>query len=230
MICEQISSLIPAYALGNATGEETRIVEQHIASCRDHDADIAESRRVSGLLGHATEERKPSAELRDRIMAHARQNPGTQADFNTTGQSARLRRFRTGALRMNALAASLIVVIGVLIAWNVMLQTAEQPERFNHYYWGMDSDWLSLETELGKPGADIALGGIEPLDSEHRYQLWTTRGENILLVEAFNVNQEGRWSGHVEFTFLDGDRLWITAEPASGSPQPTGEAVLRTRF
>ena len=111
-----------------------------------------------------------------------------------------------------------------------MLQTADQPEKFTHYYWGMDSDWLRLETVLGESGAEVSLGGIERLGEDHRYHLWTTRGDDVLFVAAFNVSTEGRWSGRTDFTFEEGDRLWITAQPVGGNTGPVGDPVLRTRF
>jgi hypothetical protein len=83
---------------------------------------------------------------------------------------------------------------------------------------------------LGDPGAEISLGGFERLDASQLYHLWTTRGDLVLLVGAFNVNPESRWAGEFEFTFEEGDRVWMTPETASGTEPPTSEAVLKTRF
>jgi hypothetical protein len=146
------------------------------------------------------------------------------------GRRNSVRIFGRGVPTSHTLVAVLIVLVGVMIVWNVTLQATDQPEKFTHYYWGLDSTWLKVDTVLGDRGAEVSMGGLVRLDEAHKYQLWTRRGEEVLLVGAFNVSPEGRWAGEFEFIFMEGDRLWITAEAAAGSAQPTGETVLRTQF
>ncbi len=225
MSCEEIRNLLPAYTLGTATANEIRAVEDHLASCELHD-DVAALEATAALIATGVEPVAPPVALKSRIMAHA---AGTIADVPAQHEARRQWWFRRLPV-ISPIAAVLVVALGLMIVWNITLQSADPSETFVHFYLGEDSDWLRIETTLGDSGADVSLGGIERLDDSQLYHLWTTRNGQVLLVGAFNVNPEGKWSGEFDFTFEEGDRVWMTPEPASGSDQPTGEAVFKTRF
>lgn len=227
MNCEEIRDLIPAYVAGTATAEEAIAVEDHIASCDLHE-DVLTTAATVALIGSTADEMPHSASLKARVMAHAENTLERRSPAPVSGPAGR--SSRTWLFR-NPVAALLVVAVGVMAVWNIMLQGADSPERFVHYYWGNDNDWMRIETVLGaEGGAEVSLGGVERLDDSRRYHLWTTRGEDVLLVGAFNVNPEGKWAGEFEFVFEEGDRVWMTSEIASGVEEPTGEVVLRTRF
>jgi hypothetical protein len=208
--------------MGTASAEEVLLIEMHLIECDLH-GDIASIGAVSALVGSSSDLIEPSESLRQRVMAH------TGSDAAVRDRPARGRSYRRWVFA-NPIAALLVVAIGLMTVWNIMLQSADSPERFVHYYWGNDNDWMRIETVLGEQGAEVSLGGVDRLDDAYRYHLWTTRGEQVLFVGSFNVSPEGRWAGEFEFIFLEGDRVWMTSEPASGSEQPTGDPVLRTRF
>jgi hypothetical protein len=224
MSCENIRELIPAYVMGTASAEEVLLIEMHLVECDLHD-DIASMGAASALYGSSSDPIEPPDALKSRVMAHV------AGDAAVSGLSASGRSYRRRSwIFANPIAALLVVALGAMAVWNIMLQGADSPERFVHYYWGNDNDWMRIETVLGEQGAEVSLGGVDRLDDAYRYHLWTTRGEQVFFVGSFNVNPEGRWAGEFEFVFLDGDRVWMTLEPASGSEEPTGDVVLRTRF
>lgn len=225
MNCEEIRDLIPAYALGTATADEINLVEDHLSSCGLHE-DVTALRASAMLIATGSEPIDPPAALKAKIMAHATGSTASGSQERGAPRQPWQRRL----LLANPIAAVLVVALGVMVVWNIMLQGADPPEKFVHYYWGNDNDWMRIETVLGDPGAEVSLGGFDRLDDSQLYHLWTTRGDQILLIGAFNVNPEGKWAGEFDFTFEEGDRVWMTPEPASGSDQPTGEAVFRTRF
>ena len=230
MNCEEIRDLLPAYALGTATADEIRVVENHLARCGLHE-EVAALTASAVLIPSGSKSIEPPVALKERIMAHtAGSNVGARPE-----RGMPRRPWPRRLLIVNPIAAVLVLALGVMAVWNITLQAADPPEKFVHYYWGQgsdgdDNDWLRIETVLGDPGAEVSLGGFVRLDDSHLYHLWTTRDDQTLLIGAFNVNLEGRWAGEFDFTFEEGDRVWMTSEPASGSDQPTGEAVLRTRF
>lgn len=225
MTCEEVRDLIPAYTLGTATVTEIATIENHLVECDLHD-DLAGLRAVAILLGASAESIVPPEALKERIISRA---AGSRVNDSRVIRPTGIRRYRRLMLA-NPLAAMLVVALGVMVVWNITLMSAESLEKFVHYYWGNDNDWMRIETVLGDSGAAVSLGGVERLDDTHRYHLWTTRGDEILFVGEFNVNPEGKWAGEFDFVFEEGDRVWMTQEPASGSEQPTGEAVLKTRF
>ena len=225
MNCEEIRDLLPTYAIGTATADEIETVEDHLLECGLHD-EVAALTPSAALIASGSRPVEPPAALRARIMAHA------------AGATVEVRRERVAPRRpwvlrfitANPIAAVLVVTLVVMGAWNVALQSADPPEKFVHYYWGKEDNWLRIETVLGDPGAEVSLGGFDRRDDSQLYHLWTTRGDQVLLIGAFNVNPDGKWAGEFDFTFKEGDRVWMTPESASGTDQPTGEAVLKTRF
>lgn len=225
MNCEEIRDLMPSCALGTATADEVRAVEDHLVECGLHE-ELASLKASAALIASGEKPVEPPASLKAKVMAHANAPSIDNSANPGSGRLLRLSRLVVG----NPIAAVLVVMLVVMGAWNVTLRSADQPEKFVHYYWGQDDNWLRLETVLGDAGAEVSLGGFERLDASQLYHLWTTRGEQVFLVGAFNVNPEGRWAGMFEFIFEEGDRVWMTPESAVGTEEPTGDPVLKTRF
>ena len=225
MNCEEIRDLLPAYMLGTATPHEIGVVEDHLARCELHE-EVTALAASAALIASGSKSVEPPAALKARIMAHA---AGATIDVREERVAPR-RPWVLRTVTANPIAAILVVALVVMAAWNVTLREAEPAETFVHFYRGADSDWLRIETVLGDPGASVSLGGIDRLDESHLYHLWTTRGERVLFVGAFNVNPEGQWAGDFDFVFEVGDRVWMTLESVGGADQPTGETVLKTRF
>ncbi|MDA1280712.1 MAG: zf-HC2 domain-containing protein, partial [Chloroflexi bacterium] len=186
MNCEDVSNLVPAYSLGTATVSEIAAVESHLLECDLHEG-LAELRATAMLIAEGAAPVVPPTALKNRIMAYASKSTIGEREIKSRPRPRTLRRL----LLANPIAAVLVVGIGLMVVWNITLQTADSPEKFTHYYWGNDNDWMRIETVLGEPGAEVSLGGIERLDDSLRYHLWTTRGDVVLFVGAFNVNPEG---------------------------------------
>ena len=225
MNCEEIRDLLPAYVLGTATPHEIGVVEDHLARCGLHE-EVAALTASAVLVASGAKSVEPPAALKARIMAHtAGATAGVRREHGTPRRPW-LRRL----LAVNPVAAVGARARVAMAGGNVALQGAESPEKVGLVYRGQDSDWLRVETVLGDPGAEVSLGGFDRLDDSQLYHLWTTRGDQVLLIGAFNVNPEGKWAGEFDFVFEEGDRIWMTSESASGTDQPTGDPVLRTSF
>ena len=234
MNCEEIRDLLPACMFGTATADEVGAVEDHLAGCELHE-EVAALAASAALVGSGSKSVEPPAALKTRVMAHAAASTGDVRPERAAPRRPWVLRIVTA----NPIAAVLVVALVVMVAWNVTLREArpaetfveaEPTETFVHFYRGQESDWLRIETVLGDPGAEVSLGGFERLDDSQLYHLWATRGDQVLLVGAFNVNTDGKWAGEFDFVFEEGDRVWMTPESASGTDQPTAEAVFKTRF
>ena len=233
MSCEEIRDLLTAVSIGTATAEERRQVEEHLLEC-DLEHGEVEDAVVAALLAESIEEMTPPAALKGRVMAAALGGaaetavppvaPFDRPATRSTAKPGWLRRF-VGPYQV---AAVLAVALVGMVAWNVQLQSQPEDEKFVHYYWGGDDNWMRMEMDLGEPGAQVSLGGLDHLSDGSTYHLWTTRGDDVIFVGVFNTSDDGRWAGDFDFTFEEGDRVWITAQ--EGGTGPEGDAVLRTRF
>ncbi|NQW17550.1 MAG: anti-sigma factor [Chloroflexi bacterium] len=221
MNCDEIRDLLGAYAIGVATAEERAQVEGHLEECDLHQ-ELRDLSAVSATLAFSVPEMAPPASLKQRLMAAASETQPAKLELITPIW----RRLATAY----AIAAVLAIAVGALAVWNITLQTTSDSDNFVHFYREGDGDWLRLETVLGEPKGTVSLGGLDRLESGMAYQLWATRGDEVISIGVFNTNPEGKWSGEFQFAFFSGDALWITVEPEQGSPEPTDEAVVRTRF
>jgi hypothetical protein len=248
MNCEEARQNAAAYALGALTEAEQAEFERHIAECGE-EHDISPFIEAAGRLAESAPEIEPPAGLRERILAAAEaekddkaaaaahgaapgglHGPGwTPATAASAGRPA-ARRLRLGA-PVYALAASIIVVLAALLAWNVALQMRNDgPVQLRHFYSEGDGDWLRVEAGLGEPGMTLAVGGLDHLEAAGIYQFWAIRGDEWLHVGDFNTSPEGRWAGDFDFALEAGDSIAITIGPAPDDGWPTTDPEIQTRI
>ena len=224
MNCGEIRDLLAAYSLGTVTAEESATVEQHLAICHlDHG--LAEQVQIADLLAFSVPARMPPSSLRDRVLASTSGRTPYMQPMPAPAPGQFWRRWLRGPY---AIAASLAVLVIVMAVWNITLQARDGDQKVVRYHIDGEGNWLQLDTVIGEPGAEVAVGGLTRLPAGSHYQLWTTRNETALPVGMFNTSAEGQWSGAFDFTFASGDNLWITVEPEIGGTLPTGDALLQT--
>ena len=91
-------------------------------------------------------------------------------------------------------------------------------------------DWVRIEATLGQVGSTVSLGGFGPLASDSAYQLWAVRDETAISLRVFNTDDDGNWSGEMEFARQRGDQIAITKEAHGGSNAPTMGPLLPTKI
>jgi hypothetical protein len=227
MNCEEARQNAAAYALGALTEAEQVEFERHIAECGE-EHDISPLIEAAGRLAESAPEIEPPPHLRARILAAA--EAVTEGETATAAHAVAPRRLRLGAPTY-ALAASLIVILAALIAWNVVLQMrGDGPVHLRHFYREGDGDWLRVEAGLGEPGMTLAVGGLDHLEAAGTYQFWAIRGDEWLLIGDFNTSPEGRWAGDFDFALEAGDSIAITIGPAPDDGWPTTDPEIQTRI
>jgi anti-sigma-K factor RskA len=88
------------------------------------------------------------------------------------------------------------------------------------------------ELRFESGAATLEVKGMPLLTAEQQYQLWLVRDGDRDSGAVFSVNDNGWAEVPVEAARSPGDPssdytdLWISIEPAGGSPDPTGEWVL----
>src|SRR5829696_5041441 len=71
MTCDEIRDLAPAYVLGALERDEERAVAEHLRTCPDVHAEIAELGSVVPYLDETVPLVEPPASLRERILSAA---------------------------------------------------------------------------------------------------------------------------------------------------------------
>lgn len=77
MAHQDYEELLTLYALDALDGPDRRKLEEHIETCSDCRAELAEMRDAAGLLAHAAPAVEPRAEVRERILSSIRADAST---------------------------------------------------------------------------------------------------------------------------------------------------------
>jgi anti-sigma-K factor RskA len=233
---ESIEGLIPAYALGAADPDESRIVEAHLVACATCRDLLAEYRDLSGDLLFAAPAMAAPAGITERMrerLTPVRHEAAPRAWWT------RLR----GALLVPALAAAVLLLLITNIYWfgrmnRLDRQVAQQASLVASL---ANAPAIALRAEASSPYAQgvvykstdsqaalLCVYGMPALPSDKAYQLWLIKDGKRESGGVFQVSANG-------FGFLmvkpahpltDYSSVGITVEPIGGSPAPTSPRVL----
>ncbi len=241
--CDAIQELIPEYAFGLTSPEETRRVESHLASCPDAVAELADFRHIQEEMRAGVPQSEPPPQLAERLRA-------ATASQTAALDSPRRLPFHPAWL---AAAAAVLALVITNVYWfarveDVSRQTAElraligggQTDNAFVLTSTRDLRWVRLPSEenaetnaflMWNGASDTGLLYVHAfprLAAGKTYQLWLTRGEERVSAGTFEVDEQGNAAliFHIpdpidEFTWAR-----VTDEPGHGSNEPTGTVVV----
>ncbi|MFN8375305.1 MAG: anti-sigma factor [Anaerolineae bacterium] len=253
--CDDILELIPDYAFGLTSDEETRLVEANLTYCPEAEIQLAEYRSLQGEMRGDVRQINPPVQLEARLMA-AIAAPATPTP-KVTPMAAPRRRV---SLAWTAAAAALIVLLFSNIYWMARVDAlSRQQDELRELLETpgvsvratpdvsfvlssvADLRWVRLPPSqegtnawavlMWNAESEIGLLYVQnfpQLAAGRTYQLWLTRGEERLSAGTFAVDETGK--GTLLFTITEAidQYTWsrITEEPANGSPTPTGPVLV----
>jgi hypothetical protein len=229
LTCAQIADLLPAYVLDALDDDERRVLLEHLAECRLHDADLQNERRTALQLVDTVPPVAPPATLRSSLLdafdkAVAGDVAAVPEPEPTPLRPEPRRRPFLELLRAPAfaygLAAAVLVLAVALGAWGVSRG-------------GDDDGGVRLATgrESGNrldvtylPDRDLAVLAFDlpALASNRTYQAW-----QIVDGKPVSLGVLDRNSGTVTIAAnLDkAEAVAISIEPTGGSETPTTVAI-----
>lgn len=248
--CDMLQPWLAAYALGEAEAAPAAL--GHLAVCPSCRSNLREYRAVAGLLPYAQPEQEPAPELRERLLlAVAREaRPASQA------APAALPTARRGwsALRRPLLsragwaAASFAVLAALLLGWNIQLrgQLSQQASQIsaNRQSWQTMIALLNDESlhwyNIGSGSARghfwaTAQGSVACLVAEELPALPPGQVFQVWLAGPGEQRSGGMFEGRGGNAWLlvevgeplaNYTTVFVTIEPAGGSPAPSGPRVL----
>jgi anti-sigma-K factor RskA len=206
----EIHDLAAAYALDALSPEDRWTYERHLDTCERCREEVAALRDSATELAYAAEGPEPPPELRERILAAARNEPRTAKVV-----SLRRRWLFPATAVVAAAAACAAVGLGL---WANSLRDVP-PQR--------------VVAVQGAPGNLIVSGDramlvvcLDEAAPTKTYEAW--------VIEAQRPMPAGLFSGGCTSVRLDepvapGDIVAITLEPAGGSDQPTSDVLATAR-
>jgi hypothetical protein len=224
----------------------------HLALCGACRQRLDEYIAVAQRLPLAAPEAEPPPELRARILAAAARPagaPGTPAGQSIAPPVAQAPRRRLAPAMALALIALIMLSIGQGL-WIYRLQASMGQQRAQSAANGglviaAFGNADALEATLlppdgagyasarvfispGEPAVALYARELPQLPPEQTYQLWVAHDGRTVAAGSFAASAEGRaWRALRPPETLGGiERVFVTVEPAAGSPQPSGPEVL----
>lgn len=221
------------WVLGALEDDDARAFGTHLEDCAECRAEVAALQPVADVLPMAAPQELPPSELKDRIMAVVESEAallraaGPEAD-RAPAPAARERERRSWWRRpLPALAlACTVLVLGIAVG--LLIQGGD--DTTTHPGFGPRGAQVALRV-TGRHG-QLDLRGMPQAPAGHVYQVWLVTGKDKPRAThaLFSVPADGRARVDIP-EGLDGtDQVLVTAEPPSGSPQPTSAPIAGAKL
>ncbi len=246
-------TLAGAYAMDAVPEPDRAAFERHLAGCESCRQEVRGLREAAAALAAATAVRPPPA-LRDaslRAAGRTRQLPPAAARAPGSRRAARPRRLAGWRPRLGVVLAGTLACVFAVVAVVAGLSAYGMRSRLDQAQ-GHDRE---VALVLGAPdatmmSAHVATGGTATVVMSHReralvftaadlrvlpssesYELWLMGSAGSRPAGMISMSGRGRMAGPMVVAGLSaGDRVGLTVEPASGSPQPTSPPVVVIRL
>ncbi len=243
--CESIQKLIPDYAFGLTSADETRLVEANLDKCAQAAAELADFRRLQDEMRMGVSQVEPPLRLGDQLM-------------EAIAAPKKPEKIVQRPLRLSwaVAAAAVVALILTNVYWLVRVnspapnssgsesasaQIAVQGDTTFALTSADNLRWVRLppaqqnvnasavvmwnvESEIGL----LYVRGFPELAVGKTFQLWLTKGEDRASAGTFRVDEAGNGAMLFHITEAIDQYTWarITEEPADGSIEPSDQVVV----
>ena len=227
-----LHTLSGAFAIDALTAEEAEQFRTHLEGCAACREEVRELRDAAARMGEV-EAVAPPAALKSRILSAAdrtAQQPPKVVPLDEQVKDGKLRRW---APRLAVAAAAAVVVVGGAIGIGQI--TGDDGTTLQagvvRVFEAEDAHTAEVDTSHGavrvatSPGRGemaVDTSGLQPLDEEHVYQVWSIADGTPSSVLVLPDPDQG---ASMEMPAA-GTQVAITVEPAGGSEQPTTEPIV----
>ncbi len=227
-----LHTLSGAFAIDALTAEEAEQFRTHLEGCAACREEVRVLREAAGRMGEV-EAVAPPAALKSRILSAAdrtAQQPPKVVRLDEQVKDGERRRW---APRLAVAAAAAVVVVGGAIGIGQI--TGDDGTTLQagvvRVFEAEDAHTAEVDTSHGavrvatSPGRGemaVDTSGLQPLDEEHVYQVWSIADGTPSSVLVLPDPDQG---ASMEMPAA-GTQVAITVEPAGGSEQPTTEPIV----
>lgn len=244
---QEFRELAAGHALRALSVEEEAAFAAALAAHPHWRSIVDEDRETAALLGLAAPAAATPADLRARILDLAASTPqGVPAQgegarsADTAGGDPGNEQPRRRLGRMFALAASIVLIAGVVIAVQTLTdRNSPSPASVALHQVEAAPDADSASADLGDGGSAkvhwsdslgktvIVAEGLPDLGPDQTFELWLVRGEKPLPAGLMDA-RDGSGIALVEGDLRAGDIVAVTVEPVGGSPTgaPSSEPIV----
>lgn len=226
-----VFELLPAYVLGSLDAEEARSVREHLTGCYLCRQELDAFQGVADELAWSVSGASPASDLSSRLMERI-QSLQSERAAQTAARRPLKRLLPIGAL--SGLLLLVLLAVSNILLWqrlnNAEVLTGPMGMRAIALHNTAAAPAASGFVIMGADGRNgvLVVDKMPPLDASHEYQVWLERYSSNTAGSTFSVDEHGYRGIRLEApeSLLSYSTLFVTIEPAGGSPNPTGAEVL----
>ena len=232
--CSEAEELLGAYALDALSGPETADVRDHLKSCAEHRRVVDELRGTASLLALAVDEREPSAELRERVIASIRSASAEPAGMPEPvplvvpiRRAPRLPRWAPQpAFAAMAAAALLALGVGTFTGYRLG-QSSSQAVAYRFAGGSLaPGAKASLVYLRDRHQALLAVQGLPVLAEGKVYEMWLVDKGGLPVAEGVAYTADGRITTQMSADLSKYKQFAITIEPGERAAPSTPPILL----
>ena len=245
---DELTGLAAGYALSALDGDELKSFEDHLASCPECQASIADLRSLVDWLSMMTEESEPSAGLRERILASASSEPRRHESPGPATRENKAPWWRRPVLWPLPVALVVIVLAVVIAAVSVWGSQTDDDLSSAQRRLNLSYDGLEIMAQADQwwrfSGSDIASGAAGSLAYSTEtgtacLLLWGLPDGDQAVYQARMTDHEGHLSvrkmwryDNAMWLILDGDpsqlqKLEVTMSTGDSDPASVFPATIQ---
>ena len=229
-----LHTLVGAYALDALTPEEEEEFEQHLATCANCRAELAELQATAARLSDTTWQ-APPAEMKTRLM-DAVTNTAQERPRVATLAGRPQRRWPAALLAAAAVLAVLLSVGAYVVERNRLIDVRKEQTAIAAVLAAPDVEERIARLDNGatvrmlmSPSLDkavVAMNDLPALADDQSYQMWRIEGGGPDSEAVMSSDESTGSVTHLIDDLDDTQAIAVTVEPAGGSPRPTTPPVV----
>ena len=226
MDTDGIHELAAAHALDALDPDERRAFEEHLASCEQCRAEVAELQEAAAALAYATPAVEPPPRLRERLLERAREEGGVVVPF---------RRRRVERVLAYAAIPAAAAAVGLGIWAGVLHGRLADERKAASSVQAVLSDPQATRVQLARGAGELVVDSdrngvlvvrrLPPPPSSKTYEAWVIADGKTQPAGLFRDREVVALSRPVP----DNAVVAITVEPRGGSKQPTQRPLTSAR-
>ena len=221
-----------AYSLDALDPRETAEIEAHAPGCARCTRELEALVPAVAVLGESVEQLEPPPELRERVLAIAREEAeAKQAELSgaRSREEATARRERRGfrgLLMRPAMGLAGLAIVGAGVGGYLVADEAGN---------GGGEPTVPVVAQsgiggtlaVGEESSMLDLHGLKHhLSGRQVYQVWVGQGSNLRPSSNFIPDSSGRAMTAVDGSLDQGTKVMVTLEPQPGETAPTSPVLL----
>ena len=226
---EELNALLGAYALGAVSDEEREQIDQHLLEHPEARAELHQVEHAAAWLAHASPRPQESswAAVKQAIDDDLKwRNPASPPVALDSARAARSARRTTVARRVLAIAASLLVIVGIGLTVQTLADDSSPTEQVAQTRFALRAPdgTVAARIVVNATGAGtVRAADLPELPAGTEYQFWARPDPEAPMVSAGLLGRRID-RGRVQIPVASTE-VAISVEPTGGSAAPTTDPV-----